>query len=159
MWIIWIIHTNIQQQTFVLNTMLHHVGMLWINKIHEKLQYDMKKIVQIGWQVVPGITCLFLRNYMEMCSRDLLEMQELTDTILWVLLIHIKIASIILWWWQQQWGFSTTIKFNNKKIGFARCNHIFHRFSAKSLITNVLEGCNMYILNIIVLSENPSWTS
>ena len=28
---------------FVLNTMLHHVGMLWIIEIHEQLQYDMDK--------------------------------------------------------------------------------------------------------------------
>ena len=27
--------------TFVFNTMLHHVGMLWIIKNHEQLQYDM----------------------------------------------------------------------------------------------------------------------
>ena len=26
---------------FVLNTMLHHVGMLWIIETHEQLQYDM----------------------------------------------------------------------------------------------------------------------
>ena len=29
--------------TFVLNTMLHHVGMLWIIETHEQLQYDMDK--------------------------------------------------------------------------------------------------------------------
>ena len=29
--------------TFVLNTMLHHVGMLWIIETHEYLQYDMDK--------------------------------------------------------------------------------------------------------------------
>ena len=28
---------------FVLNTILHHVGMLWIIETHEKLQYDMDK--------------------------------------------------------------------------------------------------------------------
>ena len=28
--------------TFVLNKMLHHVGMLWIIETHEQLQYDMK---------------------------------------------------------------------------------------------------------------------
>ena len=27
--------------TFVLNTMLHHVGMLWIIETHDLLQYDM----------------------------------------------------------------------------------------------------------------------
>ena len=29
--------------SFLLNTMLHHVGMLWIIEAHEKLQYDMYK--------------------------------------------------------------------------------------------------------------------
>ena len=29
--------------SFLLNTMLHHVGMLWIIEAHEKLQYDMDK--------------------------------------------------------------------------------------------------------------------
>ena len=29
--------------TFLLNTMLHHVGMLWIIETNEQLQYDMKK--------------------------------------------------------------------------------------------------------------------
>ena len=28
--------------TFALNTMLHHVGMLWINENHKKLNYDME---------------------------------------------------------------------------------------------------------------------
>ena len=29
--------------TFVLDTMLHHICMLWIIETHEKLQYDMDK--------------------------------------------------------------------------------------------------------------------
>ena len=29
--------------TFVLNTMLHHVSMIWIIETHEQLQYDMDK--------------------------------------------------------------------------------------------------------------------
>ena len=34
--------------TFVLNTMLHHVGMLWIIETHEQLQYDMDEKNQNG---------------------------------------------------------------------------------------------------------------
>ena len=34
--------------TFVLNTMLHHVGILWIIETHEQLQYDMEKKIQNG---------------------------------------------------------------------------------------------------------------
>ena len=29
--------------TFVLNTILHHVGMLWKIETHEQLKYDMEK--------------------------------------------------------------------------------------------------------------------
>ena len=29
--------------TFLLNTILQHVGMLWIIETHEQLQYDMDK--------------------------------------------------------------------------------------------------------------------
>ena len=29
--------------SFVLNTVLHHVGMLWIIEPHEQLKYDMDK--------------------------------------------------------------------------------------------------------------------
>ena len=29
--------------SFVLNTMLHHVDMLWIIEMHEQLKYDMEK--------------------------------------------------------------------------------------------------------------------
>ena len=43
--IIYVDNLNITYQdmitTFVLNTMLHHVGMLWTIETHEQLQYDM----------------------------------------------------------------------------------------------------------------------
>ena len=47
-------------------------------------------IIHNGQQVVPGITHIFARNYTEKCLRDLLEIQELTDIILFVLLMHTK---------------------------------------------------------------------
>ena len=34
--------------TFVLNTMLYHVGTLWIIENHEKLKYDMDIKIQFG---------------------------------------------------------------------------------------------------------------
>ena len=49
-----------------------------------------KNIIQIGLKVVPGITHLFVRNHMEICLKDLLEMQELTDIISCVILMHMK---------------------------------------------------------------------
>ena len=33
---------------FVLNTMLHHVGMIWIIENNEDLKYDMELKIQIG---------------------------------------------------------------------------------------------------------------
>ena len=38
-----LLETNYQEiiATFVLNTMLHHVGMIWINEYREYLKYDM----------------------------------------------------------------------------------------------------------------------
>ena len=47
-------------------------------------------IIQIGWQVVPGIKHLFVENYTEMCLNNSLEMKELTDIISCVLLMHTK---------------------------------------------------------------------
>ena len=34
--------------TFVLNKMLHHVGILWIIENNEDLKYDMELKIQIG---------------------------------------------------------------------------------------------------------------
>ena len=40
--------------------------------------------------MVPGITHIFLQNYMEQCLKHILEIQELTDILLCVLLMHIR---------------------------------------------------------------------
>ena len=57
---------------FVLNTFLHHVGMSWIIETHEQLEYDMDNIIHIGLQVVPSITHIFVKNYIEQCLKNLL---------------------------------------------------------------------------------------
>ena len=49
--------------TFLLNTMLQHVGMLWIIETHKHLKYDMDKH---NSEMI---------NYMEMFLRYLLEMK------------------------------------------------------------------------------------
>ena len=54
----------------VLNTMLNHVGTLWIIENIEQLKYDMDIKIQFGWQVVHGIPHLFVKNYIEYCLRD-----------------------------------------------------------------------------------------
>ena len=58
--------------TFVLNTMLHNVGMLCIIENQEELKYDMGIKIQIGWQMFNDITHLIIRNSMENYLRDLL---------------------------------------------------------------------------------------
>ena len=63
---------------YVLLKHMKNYNMIWTNIIHN------------GLQVVPIITHIFVRNYMEICLRDLLEMQELIDIISCVLLMHMK---------------------------------------------------------------------
>ena len=76
--------------TFLLNTMLHHVGMLCIIETHEQLQYDMEE-QNLEWMTVGQwyntSTCKKLHGIL---LRVLLQMQELTDMISCVLLMHIK---------------------------------------------------------------------
>ena len=62
-------------------------------------------------------------------------MQELADIISCLLLMHIKNSINHLVMMVEAMGLSTTIKFNNRSIGFARWNHIFHRLLDKSLRT------------------------
>ena len=40
--------------------------------------------------MVPGITNIFVKNYMEQCLDNILEMGELTDIISCVLLMHME---------------------------------------------------------------------
>ena len=54
---IYLDHLNTTYQytitTFLLNTMLHHVGMLWVIENHEQLKYDMD-IQDLDW--LTGVT-------------------------------------------------------------------------------------------------------
>ena len=58
--------------SFVLNTLLQRAGMSWIIETHEQLEYDMDNIIHIGLQVVPSITHIFVKNYIEQCLKNLL---------------------------------------------------------------------------------------
>ena len=40
--------------------------------------------------MVPGITHIFVQNYVEQCLKNVLEMKELTDIILYFLLMHMR---------------------------------------------------------------------
>ena len=44
----------------------------------------------------PGITHIFVQNYTEQCLINILEMQELTDKIICVLLMHMRNNSQIM---------------------------------------------------------------
>ena len=82
-----LLKTNYQEiiTTFVLNKMLHHVGMIWIIENHEQLQYDMD--IQNSYWMTGGPcynTSIFKKLHGN-CLRDLLSIQELTDIITCVL--------------------------------------------------------------------------
>ena len=74
----------------VLNTMLYHVGMLWIIETHKQLKYDMDKHNSDWMTGGPCYNTYICKNYMETCLKDLLEIKELTDIISCVLLMHMK---------------------------------------------------------------------
>ena len=59
---------------FAMNSVLHHVGLSWIFETNQKLEYNIDKIIHIRSHMVPGITHLFVQNYMEQCMKNILEM-------------------------------------------------------------------------------------
>ena len=61
--------------SFVLNKVLHHVGMSWIIEAHEKLKYDMDKHNPYWITGVPWYNTFICKNYMGQCLKNLLEMQ------------------------------------------------------------------------------------
>ena len=76
--------------SFVLNTMLHHVGMLWIIETHGQLKYDMDKHNSDWMTGGPWYNTYICKNYMETCLKDLLEIQELKDIKSCVILMHME---------------------------------------------------------------------
>ena len=82
-----IINTTYQDiiTLFVLNTMLHHLYMLWIIETQEQLKYDIEKHNSDWMTLGQWCNTYICKNYMEMCLRDSLEVQELTDIISCVL--------------------------------------------------------------------------
>ena len=74
--------------SFVLNTMLHHVVMSWIIETHEQLKYNMGKHNSDWMTGGPWHNTSICKKYMETCLKDLLEIQELTDIISCILLMH-----------------------------------------------------------------------
>ena len=76
--------------SFVLNTVLHHVGMSWIIKTNKHLEYDTDKHNSYWIAGGPRYNISICKNYMEKCLKNLLEMQELTYIISCVQLMHIK---------------------------------------------------------------------
>ena len=60
---------------FVLDKILHHVGMLWIIETHDKLQYDMDKHNSEWMTGGPWYNTYICRKLYGNCLRDLLEMK------------------------------------------------------------------------------------
>ena len=73
---------------FVFNTMLHHVGMLWVIETNQHLKYDMDKHNSYWMIGGPWYNTYICKNYMETCLNHSLEMQELTDMISFVSSMH-----------------------------------------------------------------------
>ena len=76
---------------FVLKTMLQHVVMLWIIETNEQLKYDMDRHNQYWMTGGPWYNTSICEKYMEICLKDLLEIQELKHVISCVLLMHMQI--------------------------------------------------------------------
>ena len=67
--------------SFMLSTVLQYVGMPWMIETHEQFKYDMVKH-NLDW-ITGGPwynTSIFL-NYMGQCLKNILEMQEVIDTL------------------------------------------------------------------------------
>ena len=111
--------------SFVLNIFLHHVGMLWIIDINIHLEYDMDKHNSDWMTGGPWYNTSICKKYMETCLKNSLEMQELTDIISCVLLMHMKkiirhhvimeAAVVVIYYHQIQ-----------QHRHFFQCNHPFH---------------------------------
>ena len=77
----------------VLNKLLHRIGMAWIIETHEQLKYDMGGN-NPGWITgSPWYNTYICKNYVEQCLKNLLEIQELTDIIPCLILMHMRNSS------------------------------------------------------------------
>ena len=72
---------------FVLNAMLHHVGMSWIISSKQEMDYDnFTNRKNLSWfDTGPETTKISVLNYMELLLKVLLHRLEQTDTISCVL--------------------------------------------------------------------------
>ena len=75
---------------FVLNTMLHHVGMSWSIKKNQQLKYDIDKHNPDWITGGPWYNKSIFKNYMEQYLKIILEMQVLIDINLCVVLMHVR---------------------------------------------------------------------
>ena len=64
--------------SFVLNKILHHVGMSWIIETNQHLEYDMDKNNSNWMTGGPWYNTSTCKNYVKQCLKILLEMKELT---------------------------------------------------------------------------------
>ena len=95
--------------------------------------------------MVPGITHIFVRNYMETCLRDLLKMQELIDTISCVLFMHMKKNPSEHDDGSTGGGYPLQLNLTTEALVFLSATIYFIGCWLKALEHNVLERCHMYI--------------
>ena len=73
---------------FVLNKLLHHVGMSWIIEKNQQLEYEIDKhdpdLITGG----PQYNTFICKNFMEDCLKILLDMQDKTNIVSCVLSFH-----------------------------------------------------------------------
>ena len=73
---------------FVLNRVLHHVGLSWIFESTQQLEYGIEEHIPYQLTDFPWYNISICTKYMEQCLENILEMQELKDLILRVILMH-----------------------------------------------------------------------
>ena len=83
---------------FLMNSMLHHVGMSWMISSKKEMDYDnfTNRKTQTGLIQVHGTTKISFLNYMEPLLKVLLHRLEQTDTIqcgIYLIMIGCKIIN------------------------------------------------------------------
>ena len=134
---------------------MNNYNMIWTNIIKNGLK--VSNIIQNGLQVVPGRTHIFVRNYMETILRDLLEMQELTDIISYVILMHMKKSVYYLVMMASEVG-GCPLPSNSTTEALVLLGAAIDSIGCwiKSLEKHVLECCHIYLFNMNKLYQKIS---
>ena len=100
------------------------------------------------YQVVPGITHIFVRNHMEMWLRDLLEMQEPKDIISCVLLMQKKIGISEYYDVRSGGGYPLPSNSTTEALVLLGATIDFIGCWIKVLEHNLIERCRIYVFTM-----------